>query len=152
MAANFVVAGQNIKAFPDGFVNNVGPTSGIYYAVPRCNELSGNPPYTTNRNYNETRIFVPGVAEVGTKRIYPFGIKGIYADLIFAGTKAQCESLRESFMTACEVLARYTISMPDGASLNGCKFGGAKKTGQTQLNGIICMKCAFEWVQLGTSN
>jgi|SRR5579862_1976397 len=150
--AGFVVSGQTLNSFIDAFNNNVGPVSDVYYCLPSADDLSGNPPYSTNRNYQETKIWIPGVPGVATKRRYPFGIKGIYADLLFIGTKAQAETLRENFMTLCEALNRYTITMPDGQIFNGCKLESAKKVLQTQINGSVCEKCAFTWTQWSTDN
>jgi len=154
LSADFFSANNvTIDAFTDAFNATNIATTGVYYAVPRSGEFSGNPPYSVSRQYFETRIMIPGVGEVGTKRIYPFGIKGIYADIIFVGTKAQCETLRENTMSTFEQLKRYSIKMPDGPTFQGCKLDSVRKLRQVQMaGGNIAMICACQWTQLGPTN
>jgi hypothetical protein len=150
----FEANGHPIEPFPTAFNASNVPQEGVYYACPNCGDASGDPPYDDARDYMEARVIVPGVGEIGTKRNIPFGTKRIYAELIFVGTKAQCETRRQSLMASFEQLARYTVSLPSGPSFNGCKMvgGSGHKTKQMNIGGMVCMFCNFEFVQLSTTN
>ena len=91
----------------------------------------GPPPLITAQEYDDRETVFPGVDDVGIKR---FGrrTRTITVSLIYVyATKAACEAAIEAdFKTNFVQLARYTITMPGGTALQGCRLvpGGAAET------------------------
>ncbi len=144
------INGTPANDFSSAFAGNNFPTTGTYYAV----DPYGSPPRESAKEFIEKQVSFVGVQGTSTKRIYPFGIRGIYCQLIICGTKAQVETSRASMMDSFAQQARYTISLPSGPTRNGCKLvlGSGKVSKQWAMGGQVCLLVDFEFKQFSENN
>lgn len=148
---NFVVNGNTIKPLDQCWTQGGGkPLAGLYYAL----DPYGEAPRAGAPEYEELPVTFPGVDGVGLKR---FGFRGrdINATICVIGaTKAACETTWAAFGTSITQLARYTITMPGGTVLQGCKLtrGGGRLVRWVNFNTWIMGIADCDWRQLSTTN
>ena len=139
-----VINGRSFSPFSEAF-NNGQALPGVYYAVPPF----GSPPREGAPEYEEIAVKFPGVPGVAFKRLAPFGPRPIKVELIFFGSKASNESDRAGLQDSFSQLQRYTISLPDGPTRNGCRMvqGSGLATSQQAIAGYVALIVAFEFRQ-----
>ncbi len=94
------------------------PTDGAYYLM----KPYGLPPREAGLTYQDLDIAFVGKAGTATKR---FGGRQrfILGDLmLIAASDSALETLKNSIIDACNVLARYSVSVPGGTTRTGCKL------------------------------
>jgi len=98
------------------FVSNA-VVAGIYYALPPL----GNAPEAGDPIYDESRINIPGRDNTGMVRS-GFVRQYIWADMVLIYSLASMGANKKNFLAGLRQLARYTITLPDGDSYNGCRL------------------------------
>ena len=139
-----VINSSNFAPFSEAF--NAGTAvPGVYYAVPPF----GAPPREGAPEYEEIAVKFPGVPGVAFKRLAPFGPRPIKVELVFFGPKSLVETNRAALQDSFSQLARYTISLPDGPTRNGCRMvqGSGLATSQQAIAGYVALIVAFEFRQ-----
>jgi hypothetical protein len=148
-APPLVVNGTSFPPFNAAF--NAGTAvPGVYYAVPPF----GSPPREGAPEYEEIAVKFPGVPGVAFKRLAPFGLRTIKVELVFFGPKSLVETNRATLQDSFSQLARYTISLPDGPTRNGCRMtpGSGLATSQMVIAGYLSVIAAFEFRQYSEEN
>ena len=114
--AELIANGIYFSHLPDAVIDTAVIT-GHYYDTGR----HGPPPFATDRQYEDKRITYPGIDGVVIVR---HGFRGrlIFATLVFVGSVTACNTDAKNTFDTLRTNIRYTVSIPDGITFDGCKL------------------------------
>lgn len=126
------------------------PSDGTYYAVPPWAER----PRAGFKTYQELPISFPGVDGVALKRM---GFRGLVltCTLIAIGSNESAVGTRiAAVRTLTSGLARYTVTMPEGTSFQGCKLvsGSGQVSAWTTMGTKTCAMIDLAFMQYSEVN
>lgn len=97
-------------------------------------------------------ITYPGVNGVALKRLGFRALK-VNVELIIVGaTKAAVGTSKDTLLTSLSQLARYTITMPEGTSLPGCKYESGMMGPWMSFNGRFACLVPLTFRQYSKAN
>lgn len=126
------------------------PTAGIYYDVPD----SGVEPEAGAPNYRESKVQISGRDSTVVVRSGFSDLQLMPVNLVLVATLANLGSAKKSLLAGFMQLARYTVTMPDGDSYDGCGCRGLVSTpSRVSLSGgLIALTLPLAFEQLSTTN
>lgn len=114
MADTFEANDEVFKPLSSFFVANAVVT-GLYYALPPL----GEPPEAGEPFFEDYRVSFPGRPFVGKVRSGEI-LTPIWADIILISALANLGATKKTLLRDLKQLARYTVTLPDGDSYDGC--------------------------------
>jgi hypothetical protein len=147
--ANLVINGTTFLPITEGFPDGLTLSEGNYYAT-------GNyapTPTAGYRKYEQMQVTFPDVD--GISVIYGGAREcGIECTLLFGGTPSEAMSNLEDFQEMIEDPSlRYTISIPYGSSINGCKVSQQGPIIQDPMGqGKIVLVCKYQFLSMSLTN
>jgi hypothetical protein len=150
------IAGSTFASLETGFTAGI-LAAGNYYPTGADSIGMGGPPSVGEPASRRIKGGFPGQAGLFTKDFSGAFIgegTPVYADLIFAGTEAQCRAAFEAARALFYAPPRYSIVLPNGATFQGCllKPGGIGRPRFDWINGTIVMFAPFAFEQLSATN
>lgn len=144
--ANLVAAGVNFADITTGFGGG-SLAANRYWAL----NAIGQPPVDFEPQYDDRQVVFPNVDGVGEIR---FGFRGrlIAATLVYVGTAANCNAQRKADLDAFKVHPRYTVSLPNGNSFDGCKLISSAPMWGPNIDGFAMCIVPVVWQQKSTTN
>ncbi len=116
MADTFVANGNTFNALSTFFAANA-VVAGLYYALPPL----GEPPTAGEPIYDESHVSFPGRDFVGIVRSGR-STRRIWADLVIINSLSASGAVRKTLLESLKQLARYTVTLPNGDSYDGCRL------------------------------
>lgn len=144
--ANFVAAGISFADITTGFGG--GSLAANRYWTPSA---LGQAPLVHEPIYDDRYVVFPNVDGRGVLR---FGFRGriITGTILYAGTPGNVNSQRDSDLATLKALARYTVSCPNGSSLDGCRLHATSPMWGPDIDGLTTCIIPFVFCQESTSN
>ena len=151
--ANLVINGTIFAPFSTSFTGVV-PGTGTYHAE---GGEWGNAP-SIGCNWRELeQVTFNDVAGTGI-RDRGFRYRPVYCTVLFSGTVASVHTAYKNFLDGMHgsgdtIAARFTIALPDGASLDGCMLAAPPaEPNWGQLTGKVLLRVSLMFHQLSTTN
>jgi hypothetical protein len=128
-------------------INGATYVQGRYHAhgVPGMAPSAGAP------IYRDVEVEFPGVDGIGVIR---FGFRGrpLYMALCWVGTESYCQTTQKSDMDTLTQLARYSVTLPNGATFPGCRLFSDGPPSWFNLSGAVCCWQQIVVRQMSLSN
>jgi len=156
MADEYIgINGVNYYNLGNAFSGGGCPVTGVYYAIPPL----GHAPRMGPEQNDWMPVDFGGIDGVWTKD-RGFRRREIFVQLVILGSsKADVESKLNTLQTSVIQRARYTITMPGGTQLQGCKVVTGQCTpisedcwGGVGGNNLLIQVVSLHFVQLSRTN
>lgn len=149
--ANLVIDGTTFTPFTGGFTGTV-PATGTYYSEGGAYGAApfAGPPVKEQENLTFNDVDGTATRDRG------FRFRPITANVIFCGTVSSVNTAVKSFYEGMRPIGslctRFTVSLPDGASYDGCHLVAASSERWENLSGKVLFLISLTLHQMSTTN